>query len=142
MWGQKNANLIFWLYPYEVPGFSWPLRTFIILFIWYNFCQVNIITRNQKIKILLLCSTTFFLKQPPEVFYKESLKISQNRQESTCARVTFSKKVAGLSPATLLRKRFCRRCFPMNSAKCLRSPFFTEHVRENAFVSPVNWIFS
>ena len=33
-----------------------------------------------------------------------------------------------LRPATLLKKEFWRRCFPVNFAKFLRTPFFTEHL--------------
>ena len=68
-------------------------------------------------------------KQPPEVFYgkKVFLKISQNSQGNTCAKVSFSiklqAKLAGLRPATLLKKRLWRRCFPVNFAKFLRTPF-------------------
>ena len=35
-------------------------------------------------------------------------------------------KVAG--PATLFKKRLWHRCFPVNFAKFLRPPFFTEHL--------------
>ena len=35
----------------------------------------------------------------------------------------------GLRPATLLKKRFWHRCFPVNFAKFLRTPTFTEHLR-------------
>ena len=42
------------------------------------------------------------------------LKISQNSQENTCARVR---------PATLLKKRLWHRCFPVNFAKVLRTSF-------------------
>ena len=38
-------------------------------------------------------------------------------------------KVAGLRPATLLKKRLWHRCFPVNFAKFLRTPFLTEHLR-------------
>ena len=38
----------------------------------------------------------------------------------------FSNKVASLTPATLLKKRLWHRCFPVNFAKFLRTPFFTE----------------
>ena len=34
-----------------------------------------------------------------------------------------------LRPATLLKKRLWHRCFPVNFAKFLRTPFFTEHLR-------------
>ena len=38
-------------------------------------------------------------------------------------------KVAGLRPATLLKKRLWHRYFPVNFARFLRTPFFTEHLR-------------
>ena len=57
---------------------------------------------------------------------KVFLEISQNSQENTCARVSFLIKF--LRPANLLKKRLWDRCFPMNFAKFLRTPFFTEHL--------------
>ena len=39
-----------------------------------------------------------------------------------CQSLFFS-KVAGLRPATLLKKRLWHRCFPVNFAKLLRTPF-------------------
>ena len=41
----------------------------------------------------------------------------------------FFNKVAGLRPATLLKKRLCHRCCPVNFAKFLRTPFLTEYLR-------------
>ena len=35
----------------------------------------------------------------------------------------FFNKVAGLRPATLLKKRLWHRCFPVNFVKFLRTPF-------------------
>ena len=35
----------------------------------------------------------------------------------------FINKVVGLKPATLLKKRLWHRCFPVNFAKFLRTPF-------------------
>ena len=35
----------------------------------------------------------------------------------------FSNKVAGLRPVTLLKERLWHRCFPVNFAKFLRTPF-------------------
>ena len=40
----------------------------------------------------------------------------------------FFNKVADLRPATLLKKRLWHRCFPVNFAKYLRTPFLTEHL--------------
>ena len=41
----------------------------------------------------------------------------------------FFNKVAGLRPATLLKKILWLRYFPVNFAKFLRTPFLTEHLR-------------
>ena len=41
-----------------------------------------------------------------------------------CQRFFFN-KVAGLSPATLLKKSLWHRCFPVNFEKFLRTPFFS-----------------
>ena len=40
----------------------------------------------------------------------------------------FFNKVAALRPATLLKKSLWHRCFPLNFAKFLRTPFFMEHL--------------
>ena len=50
------------------------------------------------------------------------LKISQNSQENTCARVFFN-KVEGFRPATLLKKRLWHRCLLANFAKILKTLF-------------------
>ena len=60
-------------------------------------------------------------------FKKGVLKISQNSQENTCARVSFN-KVAGLRSAKLFKKRLWHRCFPVNFAEFFRIPFFAEHL--------------
>ena len=41
----------------------------------------------------------------------------------------FTAKQMCQRPATLLKKRLWYRCFPVNFAKFLRTPFFTEHFR-------------
>ena len=63
---------------------------------------------------------------------KVSLKISQNSQENTCARVSF------LRSATLLKKRLWHRLFPVNFAKFLRTPFLQSASRR----LPLKIIFS
>ena len=50
-----------------------------------------------------------------------SRKISQNSQENTCARDSFLIKLQASGR--------CCRCFPVNFAKFLRTPFLTEHLR-------------
>ena len=49
------------------------------------------------------------------------LEISQNSQENTCASLFFN-KVAGLTPANLLKQRLWHRCFPVNFVTFLRAP--------------------
>ena len=44
-----------------------------------------------------------------------------------CQRLFFN-KIEGLRPATLLKKRLCHRCFPLNIVKFLRTPFCIEHL--------------
>ena len=58
---------------------------------------------------------------------KVFLEISPNSQETTCARISFLIKLQawGLRPATLLKKRSWRRCFPVNFEKFPRTPFLT-----------------
>ena len=49
---------------------------------------------------------------------KVFLEILQNSQENTCARVS-----------VLIKLRLWHRCFFVNFAKFLRTPFLTEHLR-------------
>ena len=62
----------------------------------------------------------------PEVFCKKG--VLRNFAKHLCQSL-FCNKVAGLRPATLLKKRLWHRCFPVNFAKFLRTPFLTEHLR-------------
>ena len=55
------------------------------------------------------------------------LEILQNSQENTCARASFLIRLQ-VASATLLKKRPWHRCFPVNFAEFLRTPFFTEHL--------------
>ena len=41
---------------------------------------------------------------------------------------SFFKNIASLRPVNLLKKRLWHRCFPVNFAKFLRTPFFIEHL--------------
>ena len=69
-------------------------------------------------------------KQPSEVFCKKSvLKNFAKFTEKHLCQSLFFNKVAGLRPATLLKKRLWHRCFSVNFAKFLRTPFLTEHLR-------------
>ena len=76
-------------------------------------------------------ATVFFLKRnsfkylsPLQVFSKKKLflEISQNSQESTGARASYLIKLQARL-ATLFKKRLWHRCFPVNFAKFLITPF-------------------
>ena len=81
----------------------------------------------------LINTLQYYFKQTSEAVVqrcsvkKVFLEISQNSQESTCARVSFLIKLQA-RPATLLKKRLWYRCFPVNFAKFLRTPFSIEHL--------------
>ena len=63
-------------------------------------------------------------KQPPEVFLRKGAlrNFAKFTGKHLCQRLLFN-KVAGIRPATLLKKRHRRRCFLVNFAKFLRTPF-------------------
>ena len=63
---------------------------------------------------------------------KPFLKILQKFTGKHLCRRLFFNKTAWLRPTTLLKKRLRHMCFPVNFAKCLRTPFFTEHLPATA----------
>ena len=68
-------------------------------------------------------SSIIFRSSQQRCFVKKGvLEISQNSQESTCARVSFLIKLQ-VPPVTLLKKRLWHSCLPVNLAKFLRTPF-------------------
>ena len=57
--------------------------------------------------------------------FRNFAKFTENHQSQG----SFFIKVAGLRSTTLLKKRLWHRCFPVNCAKFLKTPFLTEHLR-------------
>ena len=57
----------------------------------------------------------------PEVFCKKGVlrNFAKFTGKHLCQRLFFSK----------VKKRLCQGCFPVNFAKSLRTPFFTEHLQ-------------
>ena len=66
----------------------------------------------------------------PDVFCKKGVlrDFAKSTGKHLCQSLFFN-KVAGLRPATLLKKRLWYRCFLVNFVKFLRTPFFSEHLR-------------
>ena len=60
----------------------------------------------------------------PEMFCKKGVLINFAKflGKHRCERLFFN-KVAGLRPATVSKKGLWHRCFPVNFAKFLRTPF-------------------
>ena len=83
-------------------------------------------------------------KQPPEVFCEKSVlrNFTKFTGKHLCKGLFFN-QVACLRPATLLKKRLWHRCFPVNFAAFLRTPFFTEHLRmtASAFMTTLKMFF-
>ena len=61
------------------------------------------------------------------MFYKKSVlnNFSKFTGKHLCQSLLFN-KIAGLRPATLLKKRLRYRCSPVNFEKSLRKPFFLQ----------------
>ena len=59
---------------------------------------------------------------------KVLLKNSQNSKESNCAGMSYFNKVAGLRPASLLKKRLCAQVFSCKFCEIFKSVFFIEHL--------------
>ena len=100
-----------------------------------NFIFCAVLDKNKIAWIVPMCDSDFLHEKMIEVsfiwsFYRSSrprcsvkkvfLEILQNSQESTCTRVSFLIKSRA---ATLLKKRLWQRCFPVNFAKFLSTPF-------------------
>ena len=85
----------------------------------YSFTGKFLLNRNNYSSHNQKCQ-----KEPPEVFYKRSVlkNFAKFTGKYLCQSLFFN-KVAGLRPATLLKKRLWHRCFPVNFAKFLGTPF-------------------
>ena len=70
-----------------------------------------------------------FRSSHPEVFCKKgALKnFTKSIGKHLCQSLFFN-KVAGLRPATLLKKRLWHRCFPVSFVRFLWTPFLKEHL--------------
>ena len=66
----------------------------------------------------------------PEVFCKKDVfrNIAKLKGKHLYQSLFFD-KVASFRPATLLKRRLCYWCFPVNFVKFLRTPFSTENLR-------------
>ena len=76
----------------------------------------------------------YFQKQPPELFYKKAVVkifLIFSRKHLSWS-LSFS-KIAGVRPATLLKKRPQQRCFPVEIVTFLRTPIM-KNIWERLFL--------
>ena len=88
--------------------------------------------------LLFISRVCSIQKQPPEVFYKTAfLKIWQNSQENSCARVSFFKKAS--SSLQDHKKETLAQVF---SCEIFKNTFFTEYIwmTTSEFWRIVDWI--
>ena len=85
-------------------------------------------TATSTVACIAMAATSRSSRQ--EVFYKKCVlrNFPKFTRKDLCQSLFFN-KVAGLMPATLLKKRLWHKCFPVNFAKFLRISFLTEHLR-------------
>ena len=92
---------------------AWELRDYLIQFCWDAVC--------------ITCFCLLFIldiqKQPPGVFWKKGVLRNFKINRKTPVPESVFNKVAGLTPATLLKKRLWLMCFPVNFVKFLRTRF-------------------
>ena len=84
--------------------------------------------KQDRLKSVNLCgsiSTWFSILQPEAFVHRCSSKFTAKH----LCHCLFFNEVAGLIPATSLKKKLWRRCFLVNFAKFLRTSFFLEHLR-------------
>ena len=81
--------------------------------------------RSLNIFILII----WFTSSRPEVYCKKGVLRNFEKFTGKQLRQNLFNKVAGLRPATLLKKRLWHRRFPVNFAEFLRTPFLREHLR-------------
>ena len=88
---------------------------------------VRILTSFMSKCGLRLSMHLFLQKQPPDVFCDKSVlrNFAKFTGEHLCQSLFFN-KVEGLKPVTLLEKKLGHKCFSVNFAKFLRTPFIIE----------------
>ena len=108
---------------------------------WTPYQARNLIATGVTINLLKSSSqsnsSTLSRSSRPEVFCKKGVfrnfvKFTRKHLRQSL----FFSKVGGLRSATLLKKRLWHRCFPVNFAKSLRTPFLAEHLRCLLLVIP------
>ena len=91
----------------------------ITLIYYFLFCYCILWLYSNTSRLQRAIFINFNICQQRSSIKNVFLEISQNSQESTCARVSFF----NIALQTLLKKRLWHRCFPENFVKFLRTSF-------------------
>ena len=106
-----------------------------MIFVWVLHASLFYLFQKEELyinfrKAYLGSCQTFTRSSRPEVFCKKGVirNFVKFTGKHLCQSLSFltklqACKVAGLRPATLLKKRLWHSCFPVNFAKFLRTPF-------------------
>ena len=98
---------------------------------WYNFPFVSSV--SSKLKQIYIKKIVNKKRKNRKKNYPQRYYCKQNRLKALnlCSSIStwFCSLEPGLWLVTLLKKRRRHRCFPVNFAKFLRTPFFLEHLR-------------
>ena len=108
-----------------------------LVWIWSLICEF--VTGLPKKLLKKLLKFKCFVRVLPEFTYRRSRakvfckkNVLRNFAKFTgkhLCQSLFFKELTGLRPATVLKKKLWHRCFHVNLAKFLRTPFLTEHLR-------------
>ena len=108
---------------------KFPNREFFLVRIWTLFTQWSTnISHLISDHLIQFVTMKISRSSRPEVFLESAPRnFAKFTGKHLCQSLSFN-KVADPRSATLLKKRLWHRCYPVNFAKFLRTPFLTEHV--------------
>ena len=106
---------------------SGPLKVFLAT-LFLHICFYFVCAKKEKENLTLRIVSIFRSSRPGGVRWKGFLRNFAKFTGKHLCRSLFFNTVAALRPATLLKKRLWHRCFHVNFAKFLRTPFPTEYL--------------
>ena len=98
---------------------------------WKKFGHFSTLCVKERVNgIIAWCVFRTIKSSRPEVFCVKSAlqNFAKFTGKHLCQNLFFN-KIAGLRPVTLVTKKLWHRCFHINFAKFLRTPFLREHLR-------------
>ena len=120
----------FWVWGRLRSSLAWILHDWILTYhiqMYWFFCLEHLKKCAQW--EIVVSDPTWFRNSRSDVFCKKGvIRNSTKFTGKHLCQSLFFNKVAGLRPATLLKKMLWNRCFPVNFVKFPRTTFLTEHL--------------